>query len=66
VAMAVTAGAGAMAVTAGAGAMAVTAGAGAMAVTAGAVTVTVRWRRRQQQSCSRGTPRAVTQITDEV
>jgi hypothetical protein len=64
--MAVTAGAGAMAVTAGAGAMAVTAGAGAMAVTAGAVTVTVRWRRRQQQSCSRGRPRAVTQITDEV
>jgi hypothetical protein len=54
VAVAVTAGAGAMAVTAGAGAMAVTAGAGAMAVTAGAVTVTVRWRRRQQQSCSRG------------
>jgi hypothetical protein len=31
------------------------------------VRVTVRGRRRQQQqSCSRGRPRAVTQITDEV
>jgi hypothetical protein len=54
--------------TAGARAMAVTAGAGAMAVTAGAVTVTrcAGGGRRQQQSCSRGRPRAVTQITDEV